>query len=38
VRILSEKGVATFFLRAPLEELEEVRSAFDGMVETFRLP
>lgn len=38
VRLLSEKGVATFFLRVPLEELEELRPAFDGMVETFRLP
>ena len=38
VRILSEKGVATFFLRAPVDEIEELRAAFDGMAETFRLP
>jgi hypothetical protein len=38
VRILSEKGIAIFLLRVPLEELESVRSAFDGMVETFNLP
>jgi hypothetical protein len=38
VQILSGKGVATFFLRVPLEELEAVRPAFDGMVETFNLP
>ena len=30
--------VALTFLRVPLEELEAVRPAFDGMVETFNLP
>jgi hypothetical protein len=38
VRVLSPKGVATFLLRAPLDELESVREAFDGMVESLRLP
>lgn len=37
-RVLSQKGTATFLLRAPLDELESVREAFDGMVESFRLP
>jgi hypothetical protein len=38
VRILSEKGVVAFLLRGPLDELEEARTAFEGMVETVRLP
>jgi hypothetical protein len=38
VRVLSDKGVAQFLLRAPLEELDSVRGEFDGMVESVRLP
>lgn len=38
VRVLSAKGVIMFFLRAPLEEIDELRPAFDSMIETIRLP
>jgi hypothetical protein len=38
VRVLSPNGVAVFFLRAPVEEFEALRPAFDTMVESVRLP
>jgi hypothetical protein len=38
VRILSAQGIALFFLRAPLEEYEALRPAFDAMIETINLP
>jgi hypothetical protein len=38
VRIISATGVALFFLRAPLDEFEQLRSAFDVMVESMHLP
>ena len=38
VRIISAQGVALFFLRAPLEEYETLRPAFDAMIESVQLP
>jgi hypothetical protein len=38
VRVLSGKGEAVFFLRAPIEQLEPLRIAFETMVESVRLP
>ena len=38
VRVLSPNGTALCFLRAPLDEFESLRAAFDTMVETLRLP
>lgn len=38
VRVLSTSGVALFFLRSPVEEFENLRPAFDAMIETLRLP
>jgi len=38
VRVLSSKGEALFFLRAPLEQFEPLRAAFETMVESVRLP
>ncbi len=38
VRVLSSRGEALFFLRAPLEQFEPLRIAFETMVESVRLP
>jgi hypothetical protein len=38
VRIISAQGIALFVLRAPLEEFEALRPAFDAMVESLHLP
>jgi hypothetical protein len=38
VRVLSTSGIALFFLRAPVEEFESLRPAFDAMIESLRLP
>lgn len=38
VRLLSSRGEAVFFLRAPLEQFEPLRIAFETMVESVRLP
>lgn len=38
VRILSANGVALFFLRVPLDEFDQLRPAFDAMVESVHLP
>lgn len=38
VRVLSPKGEALLFLRAPLEQFEPLRIAFETMVESVRLP
>jgi hypothetical protein len=38
VRVLSPNGVALFFLRAPLDEFEQLRPAFDTMIESLHLP
>ena len=38
VRVMNPNGVAQFFLRAPVEEFDGLRPAFDAMVETVRLP
>jgi hypothetical protein len=38
VRIVSAQGIAVFFLRAPVEEYEALRQAFDAMVESLHLP
>jgi hypothetical protein len=38
VRVLSPKGEALFFLRAPAEHFEPLRVAFETMVESLRLP
>jgi hypothetical protein len=37
-KVLSPRGVITFILRAPLEEIDELRTQFDNMVESVRLP
>jgi hypothetical protein len=38
VRVVSANGVALFFLRAPLDEFDQLRPGFDAMIETLHLP
>jgi hypothetical protein len=38
VRVMGASGTAVFFLRSPLEEFDQLRPAFDGMIETIHLP
>ena len=38
VRVQSEKSVAQFLLRAPIEEIDGLRADFDAMIESVRLP
>jgi hypothetical protein len=38
VRVQSEKGIAQFLLRAPIEEIDALRPDFDAMIESVRLP
>ena len=38
VRVLSEKGVAQFVLRAPLEDIDALRGDFEAMAASLRFP
>jgi hypothetical protein len=37
VHVVGEKGVALLFLRAPVDEIDELRPAMDSLAETIRL-
>ena len=38
VRVMGASGIAVFFLRSPLDEFDQLRPAFDAMIETIHLP